>query len=93
MDENWWSPAVSLDDAGPQSGNENPNANLVSSSYFPAMGIPLVTGRDFSLADGAGKQQVAIVNEAFAQKFFPGRDPVGHRIGLGNDPGTRTASK
>jgi predicted permease len=90
LDEDWWSPSITLDDAGPQSDDENPNANLVSAGYFSALGIPLEAGRDFSAADAAAKHHVvAIVNQAFARKFFAGRNPVGHLVRLGNDPGTR----
>jgi len=90
LDEDWWSPSISLDDAGPQSGNDNPNANCVSAGYFSTLRIPLLYGRDFTHADAASKHKVAIINEAFLRKFFADRNPVGHWIGLGNDPGTKT---
>jgi predicted permease len=90
LDEDWWSTSISLDDAGPQSGNDNPNANLVSAGYFAALGIPLEAGRDFSPADAASKHRVAIVNQTFARKFFAGRNAVGHWIGLGGNRGTKT---
>jgi predicted permease len=90
LDEGWWSPSISLDDAGPQSGNKHPNANLVSAGYFSALGITMEAGRDFTPADAVGKHQVAIVNQSFARRYFAGRNPVGHSIGLSNDPGTKT---
>ncbi len=53
----------------------------VAGDYFRVMGIRLLRGRDFSPADRTGSQHVAIVNQAFAERYFPGGDPVGARIG------------
>ena len=57
--------------------------NWISPSYFVTTGIPLVSGREFDDHDTQDGAQVAIVNEAFAQRFFPGQNPVGRRIGRG----------
>jgi predicted permease len=54
--------------------------------YFSTLGIPLLRGRDFSRADAFGSPRVAIVNEAFTQKFNLGMDAVGKRIGRGRRP-------
>ena len=51
--------------------------NGISPDYFRAMGTPILAGRDFTAADAAGRPGVAIVNEAFAAKFFAGQNPVG----------------
>jgi macrolide transport system ATP-binding/permease protein len=51
--------------------------------YFKTLEMPLLAGRDFTDADGAGTQQVAIVNRTFAQKFFPGENPVGRSLDEG----------
>ncbi len=53
---------------------------LVSEGYFESLGIPLLSGRDFSPRDADGAPRVAIVNEAFARKFFEGRSPIGLRV-------------
>ena len=45
--------------------------NVVSPSYFKTMRIPLLQGRAFADADMTGTERVAVVNEAFAQRFFP----------------------
>ena len=47
--------------------------------YFDVMGIPL-RGRDFRDDEKAKEQRVAIVNETFARKFYPGQDPIGKRF-------------
>jgi predicted permease len=54
--------------------------NLVSPSFFKAMGTRLIAGRDFTLSDRSGTPDVAIVNETFARKFFGGASPVGRRV-------------
>ena len=52
-------------------------ARIVSSRYFAAMGIPLLSGRLFSDADHSGAAPVAIINEYLARQLFPNRDPLG----------------
>jgi predicted permease len=52
----------------------------VTPSYFATLEMPLLSGRDFTASDGADTQPVAIVNHTFAQKFFPGQNPVGQTV-------------
>jgi predicted permease len=54
--------------------------NVVGPEYFEVMRVPLVRGRGFGAADRDGAPQVAVVNEAFAARFWPGQDPVGKRL-------------
>ncbi|HWJ56962.1 MAG TPA: ABC transporter permease, partial [Vicinamibacterales bacterium] len=54
----------------------------VSPGYFAALDIPLVDGRRFDTGDAAGAARVVIVNELFAQRFFPGERAVGRTIEL-----------
>ena len=54
--------------------------NLLSPSWFQTMGTRLIAGRDFTDRDVAGSAAVAIVNDAFARKFFDGRNPLGRRV-------------
>jgi len=49
----------------------------VTPGYFDLMGIPLLDGRDFRDTDKPKEPSVAIVNETFAQKFFPGARAIG----------------
>jgi predicted permease len=53
---------------------------VVGSDYFRAMGIPVLQGRGIERADVAGALDVAVVSERFAQRFWPGQDPVGRRF-------------
>ena len=54
--------------------------NEVGPGYLATMGIPLVSGREFTRADNERPLQVAIVNEAMAAQYWRGRDPVGSRL-------------
>jgi len=56
--------------------------NEISPNYFRTMEIPL-RGRDFSDHDDKEQSRVAIVNETFARRFFPGRDAIGGRFNHG----------
>jgi predicted permease len=53
---------------------------IVSPGYLETMGMRLLRGRDISWYDGADKQTVMIVNEAAAQREWPGRDPIGRPV-------------
>jgi predicted permease len=61
---------------GPDIDN-NSRFNEVGPGYFKTTGVPLVAGREFTASDVLGAPKVAIVNEAFADKFKLGRNPVG----------------
>jgi macrolide transport system ATP-binding/permease protein len=51
--------------------------------YFPAMGIPVLRGRGFAETDTADGLPVMIINETFAQRFWPGQDPIGKHVRTG----------
>ncbi|HEU0138073.1 MAG TPA: ABC transporter permease [Bryobacteraceae bacterium] len=57
--------------------------SVVTPGYFKAMEIPLRRGRMFTDSDGKSTPPVAVINEAFARRFFPGEDPVGRRLRRG----------
>ncbi len=63
--------------------------NSVAPQYFAALGTPILAGRDFTAQDVKNAPLVAIVNEAFTQKFFAGRNPVGERYFQEDGPGKR----
>jgi len=52
----------------------------VTFGYFKAMAIPVVEGREFSEGDDAKAPLVALVNEAWARRYFPGQSVLGKRI-------------
>jgi predicted permease len=51
--------------------------NQVQPDYFRAVGVHVIKGREFTEADSATAPKVAIVNETFANKIWPGQDPTG----------------
>jgi predicted permease len=53
------------------------------------MGIPLIGGREFTVADGAGSPKVAIINESMARRFFANRNPIGSHFAFGSGDRTR----
>jgi predicted permease len=55
----------------------------VAGHYFKAMGISLLRGRDFTEADDATSPLVIIVNHKFAERYWPGQDPIGKRVHFG----------
>lgn len=62
--------------------DEYPEARYadITPGFFATFEVTLISGRDFDLTDEAESQPVAIVNQAFADRFFPGRDPIGQRF-------------
>lgn len=54
--------------------------NRVSPNYLHTMQIPLVVGHEFALSDTDKSQLVAVVNQEFARRYWPGADPLGKRL-------------
>jgi putative ABC transport system permease protein len=72
---------VRLDDGKSRlSRDESPLLMGIDERFFRALGTPLVSGRDFTAGDRAGAPPVAIVNEAAAANFWPGRPAIGHKL-------------
>ncbi|HEY1306165.1 MAG TPA: ABC transporter permease [Vicinamibacterales bacterium] len=59
------------------------NRNFVSPGYFRTLGLPLLAGRAFNASDRVGAPLVAVVNETFARRVWPGRSAVGERLVAG----------
>ena len=57
---------------------------MVSPDYFRTMEIPILRGRLFEAQDGSDAPQVILINQTMANRYFPGEDPIGKRINLGN---------
>jgi predicted permease len=66
----------------------------VGPGFFSTLGATVLAGRDFTEDDTRDLQMTGfrsvVVNESFARQYFGGRSPVGHRVGVGNRPDTKT---
>lgn len=80
-----WGTDVSVEgfEAGPDV-NSNARYNQVGPGYFRTLGMPLLTGREFTEADVVGSPRVAVVNETFARRFeLDPREAVGKFMATG----------
>lgn len=59
--------------------------NVVSPGYFETMGIRLLHGRGISATDKQDSIHVAVINQAMAERFWPGKDPIGKQFRLDED--------
>jgi len=59
---------------------------VIGAGYFDALGLTMPRGREFTPADGAPGAEAVIVNQRFAAQYWPGEDPVGQKIRLGQGP-------
>jgi predicted permease len=76
---------VAIEGYQPAAGEDmEVHTNSVGPGYFRTMGVALARGRDFGASDGPGAPGVAIVNEAFARRYWPGQDPIGKTLRLGS---------
>ena len=83
---NNWGEDVSVQgfQKGPDT-DANSRYNEVGPGYFKAVGITMMSGREFTPSDVAGAPKVVVVNQAFAKKFGLGSDAVGKRMSDGGD--------
>ncbi len=101
LEENEWDSSLTVEGyTAKQGDNVYAYMNSVSPGYFATLGVPILAGRDFTMQDsGEAKHGPeaddyvparVIVNETFARKYLGGANPVGHHVGFGSDPGTKT---
>jgi predicted permease len=53
---------------------------IITTDYLETMRIPVVDGRNFTIADGAGNTPVVLINETLARVFYPDQSPIGRRL-------------
>jgi predicted permease len=63
-------------------GSQSAMWDRISPGYFATVGQHLVRGRDFTDSDNQTTRRVAVVNQAFVRRFFPGEDPMGKLFGF-----------
>jgi predicted permease len=70
----------------PPDGEDAPQVyhNFVGPRFFETMGIPVLSGRDFNLGDDERAPKSIVISESVARRYFPGEDPLGRHIFVGN---------
>jgi predicted permease len=83
---------ITIEGYEPQDGEDMElHTSSVGPGYFRTIGMTLLRGRDFDLADGPGAPRAVIVNETFARRYWPGQDPLQKRIWMGSRSGPQGA--
>ena len=87
-DESWNDGTIAVDGQPPPGPKDDPSSSWdrVTPGYFDVIGNPIVKGRGITEQDTSKSQHVAVINEAFARKFFKHEDPIGKHFGR-SDPG------
>jgi len=86
---NDWQMTIRVDGYQIKEGEDmNPRVDGVGPRYFETMGVPLVSGREFTDRDVKGAPRVAIINETMAKYFFEGSSPIGRRFGFARGSAT-----
>ncbi len=81
-----WTDSYRIEGEGALSDREEAKAaqlRQVSPAYFETAGISLLRGRGFSALDVAEQPGVVVINQALADRDFPGSDPIGRRLSIG----------
>lgn len=86
--------SITVPGALPENGRSPTFTNwtLVEPDYFRTVGIPLLTGRDFTDADGPGAELVVIVSQRTARRLWPDRDPIGQLVAVRPTQGPQAAT-
>ncbi|HSE46874.1 MAG TPA: FtsX-like permease family protein, partial [Gemmatimonadales bacterium] len=82
--------SVSIQGYSPAEGEDmEVSRSIVGPGYFETLQVPIVRGRSFNSGDRADTPGVAIINEAFARRYWPGQEALGRRLAVGgpDDPG------
>jgi putative ABC transport system permease protein len=84
FDGSWYGQAFQIEGDSPRQGSDRDLAGyqIVSPSYLPLLGVPLIDGRGLSESDTAGSPQVCVVDEEFVRRFVGGRRAIGTRLAI-----------
>jgi putative ABC transport system permease protein len=85
---NNWGTDVTIAGAKETKGDNNSRFNEVGPGFFGKMGIPLISGREFTESDSAAGPKAAVVNETFVKRFLEGRSPLGVQFSGNSGPAT-----
>jgi len=102
LENDEWDSSMTVEGYNPDKPDDRaePYMNQIGPNYFATLGVPILQGRDFTMADSRelkhGTEEdnfvpsVVMINETFAKKYFAGRNSLGRHLGFGTDPGTAT---
>ncbi|HTO72902.1 MAG TPA: ABC transporter permease, partial [Gemmatimonadales bacterium] len=76
---------IDFRDRPPVEAGHQPDIGVhwITPTWPTVMGVPLLRGRLFDSGDRLGSRKVVLINKTAAEKFWPGEDPVGHPVGIG----------
>jgi putative ABC transport system permease protein len=79
--------SYSIEGRPPRAGGDRPFAYLasISGGYFDAVGIDVIAGRTFTIADTTAAPGVVVVSATLARRDWPGEDPIGKHLRFGDD--------
>jgi predicted permease len=81
--DNWGECVIQQGHPAPHAGDRCGSTwDRASTHFLDSIGVPIVRGRGFTDQDTAASTQVVLVNQTFAKRFFPGKDPVGQHFGI-----------
>jgi putative ABC transport system permease protein len=82
-----WQTGFAREEAPQPPPGQMPSADLevITGDYFAALKTPLLRGRTFNDSDRQDSPRVIVIDQALAEQYFPGEDPIGKRLSL--DPG------
>jgi predicted permease len=98
LTDNEWDSSVKVEGHSFKPGESaHPYMNSIGPGYFATLGVPILAGRDFRYSDtdtvphrDFSAPRFVIVNDKFAKTYFANGNAIGHRVGFGSDPDTKT---
>ena len=85
-----WTMSFRVEGYEPGPGGQSPwgEFRVVTPGFMEAMGFRLVRGRVFETVDDAAARRVAVVDESLVERYWPGQDPLGKRVGFERNDST-----
>ncbi len=82
FDENEWDSNFHIVGTPKPEPGQEPSAeiNIISPDYFRVLKMPILRGRNFGPEETPDGPRTVIIDETFAQRYFPGRDPIGQQL-------------
>ncbi len=90
-----WTSTFAIEGTPPVATGQEPSAqfNVVTPDYFRVLAIPVLQGRVFTEDDDGQRPQVVVINEAFANRYWPDETPIGRSIVIGERLGGNDSSE